>query len=405
MNVIKEMKIEFSEPISRALNDLKFTELTAVQEQSIPVIRNGDDLVAQSRTGTGKTAAFAIPILERIDVSRPVVQALILTPTRELALQVGTDIQNLGKYTKSRVLIAYGGTGLEDQVRQLNSRNVQIVVGTPGRIMDLMSRGSLDISKLSFFVLDEADIMLDMGFVRDVEKIISHAPNKKQVLMFCVDFPETVFNLAKRHMRYPKHVKLVSTDKSATGVVQSFYPVRREEKLGVLVFLLRELKPSKALIFCKTKRQVTRLTRQLDYNGIKAAGLQGDMTQPQRTRTMQAFKDDTISMLVATDVAARGIQVDHISHIFNYELPHDINYYIHRIGRTGRMYEVGEAITLCDSDESRDLYLIEQMIGKTIEQKELPSHIPAPLMPPRGSSFGGNKSRRFGQSGRFQRRR
>lgn len=398
------MDFELSEPISRALNEMHFTKLTAVQEQSIPVVLNGDDLVAQSRTGTGKTAAFAIPILERIDASSREVQALILAPTRELALQVGADFNSIGKYTGVGILTAYGGTGLESQIRQLGEKKAQIVVGTPGRIMDLISRGSLNLYHLKFFVLDEADVMLDMGFSRDVEKIISFTPKKKQVLLFCVDFPDELLRLGRRHMRYPKHVKLISTDKSAIGVAQSFYPVRSEEKLGVLLFLLKETKPTRALIFCRTKRQVSRLVRQLDYNGIKAEGLQGDMTQPQRTRTMQAFKDGLIRILVATDVAARGIHVERISHIFNYELPHDINYYIHRIGRTGRMQEVGEAITLCDSDESRDLYMIEQMIGKTIEQKELPPNIPAPLLPPRGPSGGGRSRNSFRDRGRFRRR-
>ena len=374
------MNIKFSGPISKALAELGFVELTEIQKQAIPYILQGEDLIAQARTGTGKTAAFAIPLLELIG-EKPFVHAIILTPTRELAIQVGNDFRKIGKYSKAHVLVAYGGVGLEPQIEKLRA-GVQIVVGTPGRVIDLMSRGALDLSRIEFFILDEADVMLAMGFIRDVERIIAAAPQKKQVLLFCVDFPEEILALAKKHMRYPQHVKLISSEKSAQGVKQSFCMVQSGRKLGALLFLLRQIKPQRTLIFCRTKRRVDELTRLLNYNGIKAEGLQGDLTQAQRTKTMQAFKDGAISMLVATDVASRGIHVEKISHIFNYELPYDINYYLHRIGRTGRMHDVGEAITLCYSDEMGTLGQIERLIGTTLQEKTLPENTPPPRFPP-----------------------
>jgi ATP-dependent RNA helicase DeaD len=369
----------FSERISKALAELGFVELTEVQKQAIPYILQGEDLIAQARTGTGKTAAFAIPMLEIVD-ERPFVQAIVLVPTRELAIQVGNDFKKIGRYSKAHVLVAYGGTGIENQIEKLDA-GVQIVVGTPGRVMDLMSRGALDLSKIEFFVLDEADVMLAMGFIRDIESIIAPTPKGKQVLMFCVDFPEEILTLAKKYMRYPQHVKLISSEKSAQGVTQSFYVVQSGRKLGALLFLLRQIKPERALIFCRTKRRVDELTRQLNYNGIKAMEIQGDLTQSQRTRTMQAFKDGLINILVATDVASRGIHVEKISHVFNYELPYDINYYIHRIGRTGRMRDVGEAITLCYSDEVGTLGQIERLIGTRLQERTLPANTPAPKFP------------------------
>ena len=375
------MSIKFSEPISKSLAELGFVELTEVQKMAIPYVMQGEDLITQSRTGTGKTAAFAIPILELID-AKPFVQAIILTPTRELAIQVGTDFKNIGKYTQARVLVAYGGVGIEPQIEKLRA-GTQIVVGTPGRIIDLMSRGDLNLSKITFFVLDEADVMLAMGFIRDIERIISATPQRKQVLMFCVDFPEEILTLAKRHMRYPQHVKLVSSQKSAQGVTQSFYMVQSGRKAGALLYLLRQIKPDRALIFCRTKRRVDELTNILNYNGIKAMEIQGDLSQAQRTRTMEAFKDGSIRILVATDVASRGIHVEKISHVFNYDLPYDINYYIHRIGRTGRMHEVGEAISLCYSDEMGTLGQIERMIGTTLQERTLPTTTPAPRFPAR----------------------
>jgi ATP-dependent RNA helicase DeaD len=397
------MNIKFSEPISKALAELGFKELTEVQKQAIPYILQGEDLIAQARTGTGKTAAFAIPLLELIG-EKPYVHAIVLAPTRELAIQVGNDFRKIGKYSKARVLVAYGGVGLEPQIEKLRA-GVQIVVGTPGRVIDLMSRGVLDISRIEFFVIDEADVMLAMGFIRDVERIISATPQRKQMLLFCVDFPEEILSLAKRHMRYPQHVKLISSEKSAQGVKQSFYMVQSGRKLGALLFLLRQVKPQRTLIFCRTKRRVDELTRILNYNGIKAMGIQGDLSQAQRTKTMEAFKDGSIDLLVATDVASRGIHVEKISHVFNYELPYDINYYLHRIGRTGRMSDVGEAITLCYSDEMGTMGQIERLIGTTLEEKFLPANTPAPRMPPYSSYQGRDRNRNYGQSSFGDRRR
>jgi len=394
------MTLQFSEPVSKALAELKFNQLTDIQEMSIPIIMKGEDLIAQARTGTGKTAAFAIPILERT-WQRPEVQTLVLTPTRELAMQVAGDFKKIGKYSHAKILVAYGGTSINTQIDALR-RPVQIVVGTPGRILDLLERGVLDLSFVQFLVLDEADIMLDMGFIDDVEHILSFTPEKKQVMLFCVDLPDQITTLAKRHLRYPQHVKLISEDKSALSVKQYLYQPKPGRKLGALIYLLNETKPSKALVFCRTKRRVSSLAEALNKNGIPAEELQGDMSQAKRDRVMAAFKSGDIHVLVATDVAARGIHVEHLSHVFNYELPDDINYYIHRIGRTGRMYAVGEALTLCYPGEFDALKRIEQLTGKKLEDKTLPEDLPRPAFVESrggGGGFGGPRGG-FGGGGR-----
>ncbi len=395
------MNLVTNPAVLKALGEMGFRELTAVQQQAIPLISQGEDVVVQSHTGTGKTAAFAIPIIEKISKER-FVQAIVLVPTRELAVQVATDFKKIGKYSGVQTSVVYGGVGLGQQVEEIG-HGAQIVIGTPGRVLDLISRGDLDISQVKFFVLDEADLMLAMGFQRDVEKIISYSPQERQTMLFCVDFPEEILAMAKKHMHYPQRVKLVLDDKSAQGVSQSFYQVMPGRKLGALLFLLNELKPSRAIIFCKTKHRVKDLAMQLNHNGIRAEGLQGDLPQTKRNRIMQLFKEGKVPILIATDVASRGIHVDKVSHIFNFELPHDINYYIHRIGRTGRMHEVGEAITLLYSDELGLLGQAERMMGKQIEEKFLPANLPAPKFV---KSFGGNRhgfghenrGRRFGGS-------
>ncbi|HIH19860.1 TPA: DEAD/DEAH box helicase [Candidatus Micrarchaeota archaeon] len=384
------MELKFKEPISKALHELGFTKLTEVQAQAIPLAMQGEDLIVQSRTGTGKTAAFALPILEAT-WQKSQVQTLVLTPTRELALQVATDFKHLGKYTNARMLVAYGGTGIDRQLDMLRS-GVQIVVGTPGRILDLLERRALDLSHIQFLVLDEADIMLAMGFSRDVEKIISYTNEKRQIMLFCVDLPDEIVSLTKRYLNYPNHVKLVSDDISAASVKQYFYEVPPGRKLGLLLHLFKQLQPKKTLIFCRTKRSVQQLARQLTHNGIPAEGLQGNLTQAQRTRIMLDFKSSHgTTVLVATDIAARGIHVEAISHVFNYELPYDINNYVHRVGRTGRMSASGEAIALCYPDEMGTLGQIERLIGKQLVEKPFPEGIEAPKsLPylPRGEDRG-----------------
>ncbi|MDO8538610.1 MAG: DEAD/DEAH box helicase [archaeon] len=402
------MILKLSKPISQALDELGFNELTEVQEKSIPFALKGEDLIVQSRTGTGKTAAFAIPIYENVSPDKHV-QAIVLVPTRELAGQVATDFKKIGKFSHINSVVVYGGVSLDQQVNRIRA-GAQIVIGTPGRVLDLINRHALDLSKVKFFVLDEADLMLAMGFIRDVEKIMAASSKKKQIMLFCVDFPQEIMDLAKKHMRYPQHVKLVTDDKSAQGVTQNFYLVNSGRKLSALMFILNEAKPTKAIIFCKTKRRVKELTRTLNHNGVKCEGIHGDLTQAQRNRIMDSFKENKVNILLATDVASRGIHINKVSHVINFELPHDINYYIHRIGRTGRMHEVGEAITLCYSDELSTLGQIERLMGKRLDEKFLPDNLPFVQVPQREFSSGGRGNfshNRFGSnnsSGRNARR-
>ena len=401
------LNVELSENTTKALASLGFETFTEVQEKAIPFVLKGEDLIVQSRTGTGKTAAFAIPILEMITTEK-YVQAIVLVPTRELATQVFEDFKKIGKFSKLNSVVVYGGVGIDGQAAKIRA-GAQIVVGTPGRVLDLLGRHTLDLSRIKFFVLDEADLMLAMGFIRDVEKIMSFTAQKKQILLFCVDFPQEVMQLAKQFMRFPQHVKLISEDKSAQGVKQYFFQILPGRKLGSLIFLLTQLNPLRAIVFCKTKRQVEDLEAQLNFNGIPASGIQGDLTQAKRNAVMDDFKNHKIRILIATDVASRGIHIDSVSHIFNYELPHDINYYIHRIGRTGRMRAVGEAISLCYSEEMGTLGQIERLMGKQLDERILPEDIPAPKFSPhksfRHESRGGGNFRRGGSSGgrNFQR--
>lgn len=392
------MSFELSQEVSKALEELGFSTFTEVQEKAIPFIFKGEDLIVQSRTGTGKTAAFAIPLTDLV-YDEPKVQVLVLVPTRELATQVFEDFRKVGKYSPARSVVVYGGVGIDGQAQKIRA-GAQIVVGTPGRVLDLIGRNALDLSGVECLVLDEADLMLAMGFIRDVEKIISFTPQKRQTLLFCVDFPEEIMQLAQRFMRFPQHVKLVSEDKSAQGVSQCFYQVMPGRKLGALIFLLKHSNPSSAIIFCRTKRQVQELENHLKANGVQAQGLQGDMTQARRNVVMDDFKKHKCKILIATDVASRGIHVEKVSHVFNYELPHDINYYIHRIGRTGRMHAVGEAISLCYSDELGALGQIERLMGKQLEEKFLPENLPAPKFAQRSQGFGGQRQVRGFRQGR-----
>jgi ATP-dependent RNA helicase DeaD len=363
--------------IMRGLDEMKFINPTPIQEQTIPLLLQGEDIFGQAKTGTGKTGAFGIFILEKLlaDKERSfgsarVPKALILAPTRELALQVATEIGKMGKYTDIHSLAVYGGQEIEKQLRQLD-KGVDIVVGTPGRVLDHIERGSLDLSKVEIAVLDEADRMLDMGFIEDVENILKHTNKKRQTLLFSATMPEQIKALSHKYMVHPQVIKVSADELTAEGIRQYYVEVSRFDRLNALIALLRLKKPKLALIFTRTKAGADKLATILKDRRIRALCLHGDMSQNKRDKTMDIFRKGHIEVLVATDVAARGIDVAGITHVINYDMPEEPETYIHRIGRTSRMGRGGEAISLVFMDQTPLLYSVESLANTKVEKMEL----------------------------------
>ncbi len=357
--------------IQTALKELNFSNLTEVQQASLEPALQGHDLIVQSYTGTGKTGAFLLPVLNKLTPDRHV-QLLVLTPTRELAVQVASDCRKFSKHLLHLgIAIVYGGASAEKQISDLR-RGCQIVVGTPGRVLDLIQRGDLRLAKLSTLVLDEADVMLDMGFQRDVERILSFTPSSRQTMLFCVDLPGEIKLMTHRYMRSPLRINLIKEEKTVASVAQWVYLIHPAKKLSFLIHLINEIKPTRSIIFCRTKYSTKKLAFQLQKKGFHCQELHGNLTQSRRDKIMAAFKQGKIDLLIATDVAARGIHVNKVSHVFNYELPADIKYYLHRIGRTGRVDQVGDAVSLVSPHEEQNLREIEILIGKKLERREVP---------------------------------
>ncbi|MBI3966194.1 MAG: DEAD/DEAH box helicase [Chloroflexi bacterium] len=344
-----------------------------VQAETIPLLLAAEDVIAQALTGTGKTAAFGIPIVERSDPKNPSPQALILTPTRELAIQVAGEISRIGHFKKVCVLPIYGGQPYDRQIRVLRE-GVQVVVATPGRLMDLVNRGALKLDQVGTLILDEADEMLNMGFLDDVEQIISYLPDERQTALFSATMPPQIVELSRRHLKNPKRV-ILSTKEALTApdVDQFYYQVPRPYKIEALTRLMDLKNPTLALVFCATKRMVDDLNEELLGRGYRVESLHGDMSQAQRERVIGNARNGRLDVLVATDVAARGIDIPEISHVFNFDLPQDPEYYVHRIGRTGRAGRTGEALTLVAPWEARELRVIERATGATIKRGEVPT--------------------------------
>ncbi len=320
---------------------------TKIQQETIPAVMDGQDIRAQSETGSGKTLAFAIPIIERIE-HRGGIQGLILAPTRELAKQITDEIRKFSRHKKIYALPVYGGTSMNNQIRDIPK--TEIVVGTPGRILDLMERGELRFDRLRMLVLDEADRMLDMGFVADIERIISAIPKKVQTMLFSATYPPEIKEIARKYLNNPKKVVIESTLEKGK-LLQFYYDINQRDKFSLLVHLLQKEKSETTLVFCKTKRMTDVLANNLYKSGIKAKALNGDMSQAKRDKVVEEFKEGRINVLVATDVAARGIHVEDISHVYNYDVPSEPSTYTHRIGRTARAGKTGSAVTLvCDRD-------------------------------------------------------
>ncbi|MDQ3693299.1 MAG: DEAD/DEAH box helicase, partial [Chloroflexota bacterium] len=356
----------------RSIRDVGYEEPTPIQIRVLPVLLEGKDIIAQAQTGSGKTAAFGLPIIETIDPRVKGVQALILCPTRELAIQVAEALHKYGRHKEVETLPIYGGQPYERQFRGLQ-RGVQIVVGTPGRVMDHMRRGSLNLDNIRFFVLDEADEMLDMGFVEDIEWILEHVPAERQSALFSATIPPRIADLAQRYMREPQRISVTGKQMTVTLTQQTFYEVPRARKVDALTRILDAETPTSAMIFCRTKIGVDELGESLLARGYTVETLHGDLSQVQRDRVMRRFRGGQADILIATDVAARGLDIPEVSHVINFDAPESAEAYVHRIGRTGRAGRTGAAITLVTPREVRWLRQIERVTKARIEGRRLPT--------------------------------
>ena len=365
--------MNISNEICRAVLDMGFEEATPIQSQAIPVILEGKDIIGQSQTGTGKTAAFGIPLLERINPEDRRLQALILCPTRELAIQVSEEFRKLLKYKDNiRVLPIYGGQPIDRQIAALR-KGTQVVIGTPGRVMDHMRRRTIKAETVQMMVLDEADEMLDMGFREDIETILVKIPEEHQTLLFSATLSPEILDITKRFQRNPEFINIVRKELTVPNIEQYYFDVKEKTKLDALCRIIDVYDPKLAMVFCNTKKRVDDLVEMLQGRGYFAEGLHGDLKQAQRDKVMQKFRNGTIEILVATDVAARGIDVDDIDVVFNYDVPQDEEYYVHRIGRTGRAGKAGKAFTFCVGKEIYKLRDIMRYTKTKIQQQKLPT--------------------------------
>lgn len=367
------IKLGINERLIKLLEKQCITEPTPVQEQVIPAFLDSDDIIAQAQTGTGKTYAFALPIMELIDLNKPHVQALIITPTRELALQITVEIKKLSEYKAVNILAAYGGQDVERQVRKLKG-TVHIVIGTPGRLLDHIRRESIDLSRVSMLILDEADRMLDMGFLQDVEQIIHKTPKERQTLLFSATIPKRLRSLALKYMKEPKQIHIQSKSITLTDIYQEVIETTDRDKKDVLCKVIDEYKPFMAIIFCRTKRRVGTLNDDLQSRGYNCDELHGDLTQGKREKVMKAFRELKTQFLIATDVAARGLDIEGVTHVFNYDIPQDAESYIHRIGRTGRAGQTGVAITFVAQRDRETLHKIELGIKTPLRKRRMTSN-------------------------------
>ncbi len=367
-------ELPLRESLIRAITERGYVEPTEIQAQSIPALATTDtDFVGQAQTGTGKTAAFVLPLLNKVDVTNRDVQALILTPTRELANQITDEIKKFSTYEKIKTLAVYGGVSTEGQIRGLRKDKPQIVVGTPGRVLDLIDRGVLILDNAKFAVLDEADEMLDMGFIDDVKQILSNLGETKKTWMFSATMPAPILSLIKTYLKDPLVVKVQKKTLSNESIDQKHYVVRHSQMSEAICRILDSLDDYYGMIFCRTKIDAKTLADELNARGYPSDSMHGDMSQQQRDITMKNFKLKKINMLVCTDVAARGIDVDNLTHVINYGLPQDIESYVHRIGRTGRAGMKGVAITLVEPSERYRLRMVENNTKARIVQATLPT--------------------------------
>ncbi|GAC16908.1 DEAD/DEAH box helicase [Aliiglaciecola lipolytica] len=366
-------ELNLPEALLQAIEKVGYEKPSPIQAESIPLILQGHDLLGQAQTGTGKTGAFALPMLANLDIDADYTQLLVLAPTRELAIQVAEAFQVYASFSKKiRVLPIYGGQSYDNQIRQLK-RGVQVVVGTPGRVIDHIKRGTLKLDKLRFLVLDEADEMLRMGFIDDVEWILSHAPETRQTALFSATMPAPIKKITERYLNNPKHVKIASKVSTASTIRQRFCQVAGHHKLEALTRIMEVEEFDGVIIFVRTKTATVELADKLSARGYDVEPLNGDIAQNARERTVDRLKQGKIDILVATDVVARGLDVERVSHVINYDVPYDTESYVHRIGRTGRAGRQGDAILFISHREKRMLFSIEKATKQNIEQMPIPS--------------------------------
>lgn len=366
-------ELELYPQILRAVTEMGFEEATPIQAQSIPAVMTGRDVIGQAQTGTGKTASFGIPLLMKADPHFKKTQAIVLCPTRELAIQVSNELRNLAKYLHGiKVLPVYGGQEINKQIRSLKG-GAQIIVGTPGRVMDHLRRRTIRCDHVNTIVLDEADEMLNMGFREDIETVLEYMPQERQVVLFSATMPKAILEITKKYQKDALTIKVTKKELTVPNIEQYYYDVKRKDKMEVLTRLLDYYDPKLSLVFCNTKKMVDELTAQLQGQGYFAEGLHGDMKQSQRDRVMKRFRDGKTEILVATDVAARGIDVDDVEAVFNYDLPQDDEYYVHRIGRTGRAGRTGRSFTFIKGKEVYKLKEIQRYCKTKILAQPIPS--------------------------------
>lgn len=373
MKQVRFDELLLSDEILQAVNEMGFEEASPIQSAAIPFLMDGRDVIGQAQTGTGKTAAFGIPAIESIDIDLNSPQVLVLCPTRELALQVSNEVHKLAKFKRGlRSLAVYGGESMDKQIRGFK-KGAHIVVGTPGRVIDHIKRGTFRINNLQMIVLDEADEMLDMGFRDDIELVLDRMPESRQTVFFSATMPKQIMNLTKKYQVEPEIVKVVKKELTVDRIEQTYYEVRPGDKVEAMSRLIRVHDLQLMLAFCNTKRRVDEVAEKLQQQGFQAEGLHGDLSQAQRNRVMSKFRNGTINILVATDVAARGIDVNGVDAVFNYDLPQDTDFYVHRIGRTGRAGSYGKAFSFVYGKDKIKLREIERYTKSKLEKKMIPA--------------------------------
>lgn len=363
---------QLSESLMKAINRMGFEEATPIQAETIPLGLQNKDVIGQAQTGTGKTAAFGIPLVEKIDPASPNIQAIIIAPTRELAIQVSEELYKIGQDKRARVLPIYGGQDIGRQIRSLK-KNPHIIVGTPGRLLDHINRRTMRLQNVETVVLDEADEMLNMGFIEDIESILSNVPSEHQTLLFSATMPAPIKRIAERFMTNPEHVKVKAKEMTVSNIQQFYLDIHERKKFDTLTRLLDIQSPELSIVFGRTKRRVDELTEALNLRGYTAEGIHGDLTQAKRMVALRKFKEGSIDVLVATDVAARGLDISGVTHVYNFDVPQDPESYVHRIGRTGRAGRTGMAMTFITPREKDMLRAIEQTTKRKMDRMKEPT--------------------------------